>query len=226
MELSLEALAACGLALALAHLVKGITGFGSALVSMPVLLSFLPPREAILLLVATDLITGAWLVKEVWPTLRMPLLAGLVGGITAGQWVGTELVVHLEPATLKALLGVVVAAMGARFVWRPVVAGRGELDHLPEPALPMILQATGAATVGGVLAGLVGAGGPPLVLWVRQHFADQFARAHLLATFQFGSITLMAMLLAKGTPASTLLAVPLLLVPAVLGSRLGAWASP
>lgn len=214
---------AAAAAFGVAHFVKGIAGFGSALIAMPVLLSVLPPQEAILVLAAVDLVTGAWLVKDVWRTLRPELVVGLVAGMALGQGIGTGFVDRVRPEILRGLLGAVVLLMGVRYVVQPVRPGRGERVA---PTAALVLQGSMVATVGGILAGLIGAGGPPIVLWVRHNFVDAMGRAHLLAVFQAGWLSLALLLLARGTPPATLVPVPLVVLPALLGSRLGARLAP
>lgn len=218
------AVAAVGLTVA--QTVKGITGFGSALIAMPVLLSVLPPAEAILVLAATDLVVGFRLVLDVRDVVRWPLVVCVFAGMATGQWVGTELLVVLDPVWVARLLGGVVLVMGARSVGRPLETGSGTSRGLPAAPGRLLVAGGAAGVVGGTMAGLVGAGGPPVVLWMRRHFEDGFGRAHLIAIFNMSSWTLLSMLVVKGADTSHLLWVPLLLVPSLAGSRVGAWLAP
>ena len=202
---------------------KGVSGFGSALVAMPVLLLFFEPRVGILMLSLVELVTGAWLLKDVWGALQTRLVWVRVLGMGFGQLLGTRWVSAVEPGQLRFLLGLLVGGMGLRALFRPVQPGRGERTRADGP---LLLQGGVAATGGGVLAGLVGAGGPPLVIWVRHHFEDGVGRAHLVATFYAGSISLTGLLLVQGTSTEPVTSLPVLLVPALLGSRLGAWLAP
>lgn len=214
---------AAALAIGLGQLVKAVTGFGSGLVAMPVLLVVFGPAEAILLLGVCDLIAGGVLVADVRSRISLPLVGALLAGVFPGQWAGTELLVLLDPVWVARALGVVVAALGATIAWRPVVEGRGELTGLPADARALLGTSVGIGLLSGVLGGLVGAGGPPLVMFVRRHFEPQFLRAQLLTTFFCSSLVLVPMLVARGTDVGVLWALPWMLGPLVLGNRLGRW---
>lgn len=54
------------LALFIAQAVKGVAGFGSALIAMPVLAVVFGPAEGILVMLVSDQITSLWLLKSVW----------------------------------------------------------------------------------------------------------------------------------------------------------------
>lgn len=216
-------LLAAALAMALAQLVKAVTGFGSGLVAMPVMILVFGPAEALLLMVCCDLLAGSLLLADVWRGVRWPLVVALLLGVGPGQWAGTGLLVVLDPVWVARALGVVVVGMGASIAWRPIVEGRGELEDLPSPAGPLLGAAWGAGLLGGVLAGLVGAGGPPIIALMRRWFTPAFQRAHLIVTFFTSSCLLLGMLLVRGVDPGVLTSLPWLLVPLVLGNRAGVW---
>lgn len=206
-----------------AQTVKGVTGFGAGLCTMPVLFALLPPDQAILLMLSVDLVTGAWLVKDVFPKIARRLVSVMLVTVIIGQWIGTEILFAVDAKLTARMLGIVVIWMGAKFTWRPIVAGRGEIPHLPARHRGLLGQGALAGFVSGLMRGTVGAGGPPLVVFMRYHFIDTFARAQLLTIIFVGAIVLGAMLLARGTDPEVLQLTPLMLVPGLLGSRFGSW---
>lgn len=212
---------AAALALGLGQLVKAVTGFGSALVAMPVLLSVYDPAGALLLMVVSDLLSGPFLVRDVWPRVRWSLVAAMLAGVLPGQWLGTELLVVLDPTWIARLLGVVVAGMGMSFVLWPVVPGRGELADLPARAGGLLALGALAGFAGGLLGGVVGAGGPPLVAYARHYFQPAFQRAQLVVTFYASSVVLTAMLIGRGAELGSLAALPWAILPLMLGNRIG-----
>ncbi|MBW2258297.1 MAG: TSUP family transporter, partial [Deltaproteobacteria bacterium] len=82
-----------------AQVVKGITGFGSALVTVPVLALLWGPREAVFVATAVDLFSGVFLAIPVRRLLRPWLIAAVFLPMVAGQWVGTDLLTTLPEGT-------------------------------------------------------------------------------------------------------------------------------
>jgi len=221
-----EALLIVGAAMLVAQFVKGVTGFGSALVAMPVLLSVLEPKQAILMMVATDVFGGAWLMRDVWARIRWTLVGCLFLGVLPGQWVGTELLDVLDATWVRRILGALVVLMGAAFTYRPVIEGMGELEDLPDQPGRLLAMGTVAGFFAGLSAGLVGAGGPPVIAYSKRFFENQFYRAQLVALLELSGLNLSLMLIAKGTDLGVLMNLPWVLVPVVVGNRIGAWLAP
>lgn len=223
MEWSVLHLTAMALAFFVAQTVKGVTGFGAGLVTMPVLMALLPPEQAILLLVSVDLVTGTWLVKDVFAKVARRLVTVMTLMVIVGQAIGTEILFAIDAQLTARMLGIVVIWMGAKFTWRPVVPGQGEIPHLPSRHKGLLGQGALSGFISGLMRGTVGAGGPPLVVFMRYHFVDSFARAQLLTIMLVGALVLGLMLLAHGTDPQVLRLTPIMLVPGVIGSRFGAW---
>lgn len=212
---------AAAVALGLGQLVKAVTGFGSALVAMPVLLLVYSPADALLVMVASELVAGGFLVRDAWPRVSGPLVAAMLCGVLPGQWLGTELLVGLDPRAVAKVAGAIVAGMGASLIARPVIPGRGELTTLPPNAQGLLAGGAVAGFLGGLMGGIVGASGPPLIAWTRRHFEPGFQRAQLLATFYGGSLALAGMLLGRGADLSVLTGLPVALPLLLLGNRVG-----
>ena len=225
MEWSLSTCVLVAVTSFVAQTVKGITGFGAGLVMMPLLMTLLPPAEAILLQASVDLVAGGWLAKNVIGLVSRPLIVVIVATTSIGQVAGTQILFAIEPRRTAWMLGILVFVMGLRFTLKPVSAGRGELEVLPDE--PRYLVYAGMAGVlAGMMGGTVGAGGPPLIAYVRYHFADAYGRAHLIVVLFFGSIVVTSLLLVQGADPWVLQATPLLLLPGLVGSRAGAWFAP
>lgn len=207
-----------------AQVVKGVTGFGGALVAVPVFAWLWGPVEAVLMVGAVDWFGGLVLLPRVWRQLHPGLLAALFLPLVAGQALGTRLLTWLPEATVAGAMGAMVAAFALSMLWRPVRAGWGEHDALPSPASAVLVQGAGAAALGGLLAGLVGAGGPPIIVHARRWFTDTFGRAQLIGVFWLGATSLVLQLLARGADPGVLAErLPWLLLPLVIGSATGQW---
>ncbi len=136
-----------------AGLVRGFTGFGTAMVYMPVAAQILDPAAAIATLLVMDLIgpipAVPRAVREGHPKDILILIVGACAGLPAGLWVlgivSPELFRTGVSLVALAMLGIL--ATGARY--------RGRVST------PVILG-TGAAA--GVLSGATGLPGPPVIL--------------------------------------------------------------
>ena len=138
----------------LAGLIQGFSGFGSVLLSLPLLVLFLDVREAIPLanlmgVVLTVLIIvqlrAHWEWGKIWP-----LLAGACPGIPAGVW----LLTRMDPMHIQIVLGAVLLAY----------AVYGLLFRLPIGRLGGAWAYVFGFFAGG-LGGAVSASGPPVIVY-------------------------------------------------------------
>lgn len=204
------------------QVVKGITGFGAALVSVLLLNWLMPPAEAIFLTACIDILGGGLLLVQVRREVKWTLVLALFLPLVLGQVLGTELLVRLPVTVLKVLVGAFIGWMGLRWVLRPIRPGVGELPGLPSEPKRLLAQATLAGSLGGVCGGLMGASGPPVILFMKRYFNDAFVRTTLIATFFLGACTLVGLLtLRQATPAAVFSVLPWVVPAAVVGNLLG-----
>ncbi|MCP4806952.1 MAG: sulfite exporter TauE/SafE family protein [Proteobacteria bacterium] len=214
------------IAIAFAQLVRGVTGFGSALVGVQLLAFLFAPQDAIFLVCFVDAIGSLALGWDVRKLLRWVVVLSVFPGIFVGQYVGTELLLILPERTVALVLAAVVSVFAVGLVFRPVRSGGGEWTELPESKAVLVGMPV-VGFMGGVMSGLVGAGGPPIVIYFKRFFAQEFFRAQLIWIFLFSSYSLFGMLTFKGAADVELLpTAALLLVPMFVGNRAGAWLAP
>lgn len=215
------------LAVGFAQIVKGVTGFGSALVAMPVLVMLFGPRDALPLMAGVDALAGLVLLPGVRRLVDWKLVGAVFIPLCAGQVVGTTLLLAVPERPIAMTLGVLVLLLGGGLTANPVPSGWGELDAMPEESGAILPLGIAAGTVGGVLQGTIGAAGPPIVAWVRRYFSDAFGRAQLIAVFTMGALALVLQLaVVRGDLAATAPKVGVLAVPMLAGALLGQWLAP
>lgn len=223
-EMSVVLLA--GLAIAFAQLVRGVTGFGSALVGVPLLALLYGPQDAIFLVCFTDFVGSFFLAWDVRRLARWKVVAMVFPAAVVGQYIGTDLLVVLPEETVSRVLAVVVGVFAILMAIRPNRPGRGERTELPQDKR-ILAGMSVAGLAGGLMSGLVGAGGPPIVIYFKRFFAQEFFRAQLIMIFMFSGASLLPMLWLKGAVTTSLFPTALmLLVPMIVGNRLGAWVAP
>jgi uncharacterized membrane protein YfcA len=152
---------------------RGFSGFGSALIFMPLASSLAGPRLVAALLLIIDFVAAAPLVPNAWTHADRKATAITVFGALIGVPVGTYLLSRLEPVTTRWIISAFVFALLLLLLsgWRY----RGK-DY---PALSI-----GIGGLSGFCSGLAQTGGPPIVgYWLGRPIASGIARANILLVF-------------------------------------------
>ena len=154
-------MAAAGILL-LAYFVRGISGFGSGLIAVPLLALLFPLTLVVPFMLVMDLTASAILGRAtrrhiVWDELK-PLLPGSVLGVV----LGATLLLQLSGTPLLTALGVLVLA----FAIRSILNLHGDKTISRIWALP-------ASLIGGTISALFGTGGPPYVIYLTHRIRDK-----------------------------------------------------
>jgi uncharacterized membrane protein YfcA len=152
---------------------RGFSGFGSALIFMPLASSVAAPRLVAALLLIIDFIAAAPLAPNAWKHADRRAIAVMVAGALVGVPCGTYFLSRLEPVTTRWIISGFVFALLLLLLsgWRY----RGE-DH---PSLSI-----GIGALSGFCSGLAQTAGPPIVgYWLGRPIAPAIARANILLFF-------------------------------------------
>ncbi len=176
------------LATVIAGFVRGFSGFGAALMFIPLAGALYDSRTAILILWTIDAIgTLPFLPPHLraarWPEV-VPLAAGGIVTLPAGVWILT----HGDPTWLRWAVSLVVLASTAALAsgWRYY-----------RPASRAMTLAVGG--VAGFSNGAVGIGGPPVVLfWLSGQANAAQARSNIFAFFAITTVTSLVAYLWQG----------------------------
>lgn len=181
----IETAALAGIAF-LGALIFGITGFGAALVTIPLATHLVPLEFALALFVIVDLAAAVSVglenprnaVRREWTRLVPMILAGTALGVT--------LLVNLPRAVGMLLLGIFVIGF-ALYTLRPQARQR----------IVSSAWAWAAGFAGGITSTLFGAGGPPYAIYLSQRglSKEQFRATLGLATLTSISVRLVAFVL-------------------------------
>jgi uncharacterized membrane protein YfcA len=166
---SLEQIAATAAILLAAYFIRGITGFGSGLISVPLLALFLPLKFVVPLILLLDftasiVIGGLHFKRVMWNEIGLLIPFGVIGVV-----LGTSLLVSLP--TEPMLIG--LACFVFVFALRSLLNLRGDKPISRLWAVP-------AALTGGTVGALFGTGGPPYVIYLTHRIHD---KSDLRATF-------------------------------------------
>lgn len=141
------------LAAFVAGTVRGFSGFGTALVYLPVASIFLNPFHAIATVVAMDLLGPVPNLRSAWAAADRPDLARLVSGIAIGLPIGLGLLSVAPPELFR----IVVSLIALGMVGALLTGFR--LSRRPGPA-----GTVGVGAAGGAMGGFAGVPGPPVIL--------------------------------------------------------------
>jgi uncharacterized membrane protein YfcA len=172
-DISLNAaIAICAIAF-VSGTARGFSGFGSALIFMPLASSIAAPRLVAALLLIIDFVAAAPLVPNAWKQADRKATAVMVFGALVGVPVGTYFLSRLEPVTTRWIISAFVFALLLLLLsgWRY----RGK-DHAT--------ISVGIGGLSGFCSGLAQTGGPPIVgYWLGRPIASTIARANILLFF-------------------------------------------
>jgi len=211
-------LAPLALLAAVAGFCQGLTGFGFALVFVPLAALLLPARDVVFTSVLVGGLVGAIVAVETFRVMPWRRAASLVVGAMLAAPFGVATLVVLDVATLRVVLSFTALAMAAAFlIVRPREVGR-------EREGPMLFV---VGVVGGFLNGCTSMGGPPVGLAVaNQHWNVAQTRA-ALAVFNIASyiVGLSVAAVARVVHPGSLHAVPVVAPVAILGGFAGSFAA-
>ena len=197
-----------------AGFLRGFVGFGAALITIPVLSLAYDPRLAVAAMSVVGIPTLLQLLPEAVRTAERPIVVPTSLAILLAAPFGTWALVNINPALMKIVISTLVVGMVAMLArgWR-----------LEREVSRHIL--VGAGIAGGLIQGVAGIGGPPVVAVVlsRAGTATQ-QRGNVLALMTAVSISALLPLWYFGLFTKQAIIMGLLLLPVyggaiLLGSR-------
>ena len=171
-----------------AGLMRGLVGFGGALILVPVLSVFLGPMVAVPVLNIVDGVTTLPLVPGAMRRCHWPEVLPLFLGAAVLLPEGVHVLRVADPVMLRHIMSVAILvivgcmAVGVRYAGSPGT---------------FVSIAVGALS--GLMSGAVGLSGPPIVLfWLGGQTDARTARANLIAYFALSSIAVIVTMLWMG----------------------------
>lgn len=205
-----------------AYFLRGITGFGSGLIAVPLLALFLPLKFVVPLILLLDftasIMIGGFNFKRVkWGEIGLLMPFSMVGVV-----VGTSLLLRLPREPMLIALAAFVLVFGLRNLFNI----HGEKPVSRGWAVP-------AALTGGTVGALFGTGGPPYVIYLTHRIRDKSdQRATFSALFFAEGLMRIISFLVAGLLVSGevwlayFAALPLMLGALYLGGRVHVGLSP
>jgi uncharacterized protein len=168
----------CAIAL-LSGTARGFSGFGAALIFMPLASSMAAPRLVAALLLVIDFVAAAPLAPNAWKHADRKATAVMVAGAFVGVPIGTWFLSRLDPVTTRWIISGFVVALLILLLsgWRY----RGK-DYYA--------ASVGIGALSGFCSGLAQTGGPPIVgYWLGRPINSAVARANILLFFAASDVS-------------------------------------
>lgn len=196
-----------------AAVVRGLAGFGSAMIMIPVLSVFLGPVVAVPILNLVDAVTTLPMLPPATRKCRWREVIPLFIGAALLMPLGVHLLKVVDPTLLRHVMAVLILGMAVVMTFG--LRYKGEPNRL-------VSVAVGA--VSGVMSGAIGLSGPPIILfWLGGQANAATARANVIAYFGLMTVALIATMIWNGLFTSQVLGLSLILMPVyALGLMLGA----
>jgi uncharacterized membrane protein YfcA len=212
-DITLIQIILCGIVILSASIIKGITGFGFALLAVPFLSLLFPMQVLVPAMSLFNLITSLVLLlkmkEKIKAYLFIPMFIASLGGIPLGVYA----LEYISSDTLRLITGILVIIFSLRMLGKVRLAKR----FLKYPIFF-------AGFVSGILGSSISVGGPPLVIamnrkgYKKNHFRGIFAWFSTFSSFFTTAAFLMKGMIEKESINLALFCLPLLF----FGSHIGA----
>lgn len=198
--------------LLVAEAIYVLFGFGSGLIAIGTLAAIFPElSDAVVLILLVNILPEIWVISGTWRRIRWRGVFLICVGIAIGVPIGTWLLRSTNAVILLTVLGFFLVLAGTGFL----TLRRARQVAWPTPLVPII------GTLSGVLSGLFGTGGPPLILFYRLAGVDKGTfRGNMMAIFFVVTVTRLISYGASGLLTAPRLWSAAALLPAVLA---GTW---
>lgn len=196
----------------LTGVVRGFSGFGSAMIYVPLMSAVYGPQIAVVTFVIQDVVTGLSFLAGTWrKTQWRDVLIMAAGAIVAIQF-GALILQYADPVTLRWVLCAVVATA-------LIVLGSGWRYH----GRPKLAITIGVGLLAGLMGGAVQISGPPvLVYWLGSGQAADILRANFFAYFSIFSSAALITYALRGLATPQVWALAIFITPTcILGMWLG-----
>ena len=196
----------------LAGLVRGFSGFGAAMIYMPLMSAVYDPRTAAGTFLLIDFAVGLAVLPTVWRQAQWRDVFPLAAAATIAAQFGALILLYADPTALRwGIVGVVLILLCVLMTgWR----------YHGRPILPVTL---GVGALAGTLGSAIQIVGPPVIVyWLGSASSAAVVRANLNAFFSVFACALFATYVVRGLLPPDVITLALLIGPLqVLGLWIG-----
>ncbi|WP_235438911.1 sulfite exporter TauE/SafE family protein [Candidatus Rhodobacter oscarellae] len=198
-----EGLGLLALGVALAGLVRGFSGFGTAMIYLPIAGQVLPPVWVLITMLVFDFFGPLPAAPRAWAAAHRADLGRLALGALIAMPLGVLVLTQLSPDVFRYVVSVLalglLAILISGFRWRGSVGP------------PMVF---GTGGVAGFLAGAAGLPGPPVILfYMARPLPPEVIRANVLLFLWLSDLSLLLIFWLRGFLVPEPLVIGALLLP-------------
>ena len=198
----------------IAGLARGFSGFGAALIFIPLASTVVPTTVAAPTLLVVDLVMSAGFIPHAWKVADRRSVGTMLAGTLIGVPLGTFVLIHSEPVAIRWMIAALVFALLVLLVsgWR----------YHGKPATAVTV---GVGSTAGFFSGIAQVGGPPVVVyWLGGSSRPETVRANIMLYFAGSASYTAVTYLIVGILTSSIFGLALVVGPAYglalfLGSR-------
>ena len=150
-----SSLAFLALVVSLAGLIRGVTGFGGAMLMAPVLSLLLGPIESVVITLALETLAALGIISDARGRIRWRLLGLIAIPACLTVPLGAQFLVSVDPAIARRAISAVVV------VFSLVMLAGFRYSGAPRP-----LTSAAVGGLSGLLLGATSVGGPPVILYL------------------------------------------------------------
>ncbi len=162
----------------LAGFIQGLSGFGSALLAMPLLTLFIDVKTAVPLCMLNSLLIASYLSLQLKDYMEREKILPLIAGSLPGIYLGVTFLKSAESMLIQILLGVIIISYG---VYSLVFQPRTRKIH----RIWSYIAGFGTGFIGAAFS----AGGPPAIIYTTlTGWSKDYIKATLTGFFFVGSL--------------------------------------
>lgn len=211
----LETILLAGMILFAAGIIKGFSGFGTALFSVPLLALFLDVKFIVPSFAFIALVGNGYLVVQNRKNIDKKHISIVLVGILIGSLIGTLFLISLAESLLKRVLGAVVVIFALKIFFE-----KQKLKKIKD------VWGVVAGFLGGISDAMFASGGPPVITYlVYKLNSKDLLRASIGGIFFINAIWRIILLTYSGIITTEILefsifVIPFLLVGMIVGKKI------
>lgn len=159
-----------------AFFVRGLSGFGSAMVGIGILSIVLAPARVVPAFLALEVLTTVNLLPGVWRQIDWRSLRWVIAGCLVGTPLGQAVLAALPPDVMRLAVSLCLIGIASAML-------SGAAQRLAPAATPGPRGALAAGAMSGLLNGAAAIGGPPAIVFYFATTGAAVSRATLIAYF-------------------------------------------